>query len=107
MEILIVLAILALLSVISFNTLPLFNKAIELESFVSDTTSLLTRAQIQTLSSKDEKRRLVASVHLGSQFNCEYIGFGNKTNYIGITDSKLPIEEAYGLAAIFNSSFMV
>ena len=61
---------------------------------------------LKRFSSKDEKRRLVSGVHLASAHGCELIGFGNKTNYIGLSGGKLTIAEAYGLAAIFNSSFM-
>lgn len=61
---------------------------------------------LKRFSSKDEKRRLVAGVHLAKDHECELIGFGNKTNYIGLSSGKLTKAEAYGLAAIFNSSFM-
>lgn len=61
---------------------------------------------LKRFSSKDEKRRLVAGVHLQSEHECELIGFGNKLNYIGLSDGALTKTEAYGLAAIFNSSFM-
>ena len=61
---------------------------------------------LKRFSSKDEKRRLVAGVHLANMHDSKMIGFGNKTNYIGLSSSKLTITEAYGLAAIFNSSFM-
>ena len=61
---------------------------------------------LKRFSSKDEKRRLVSGVHLKSAHDSEFIGFGNKTNYIGVTGEKLTKNEAYGLAAIFNSSFM-
>ena len=61
---------------------------------------------LKRFSSKDEKRRLVSGVHLKNVHSCELVGFGNKTNYIGVTDEKLTKTEAYGLAAIFNSSFM-
>ena len=61
---------------------------------------------LKRFSSKDEKRRLVSGVHLKTAHDCEVIGFGNKTNYIGVKDGELPEAEAYGLAAIFNSSFM-
>lgn len=61
---------------------------------------------LKRFSSKDEKRRLVSGVHLESAHDCELIGFGNKTNYMGVTGGKLTKDEAYGLAAIFNSSFM-
>lgn len=61
---------------------------------------------LKRFSSKDEKRRLVSGVHIESSHDCKLIGFGNKTNYIGLTGSKLTKDEAYGLTAIFNSSFM-
>ncbi len=61
---------------------------------------------LKRFSSKDEKRRLVSGVHLESAHDCEFIGFGNKTNYIGVRDGNLTKVEAYGLAAIFNSLFM-
>lgn len=61
---------------------------------------------LKRFSSKDEKRRLVSGVHLASTHDCKLIGFGNKTNYIGLSGGKLTIAEAYGLAAIFNSTFM-
>ncbi|MEJ1298817.1 MAG: Eco57I restriction-modification methylase domain-containing protein [Candidatus Sedimenticola sp. (ex Thyasira tokunagai)] len=61
---------------------------------------------LKRFSSKDEKRRLVSGVHLKNAHDYKLIGFGNKTNYIGVKNGKLSKEEAYGLAAIFNSSFM-
>lgn len=61
---------------------------------------------LKRFSSKDEKRRLVAGVHTARMHDCELIGFGNKTNYIGYSDGTLSVDEAYGIAAIFNSSFM-
>lgn len=61
---------------------------------------------LKRFSSKDEKRRLVSGVHLMKEHNCEFIGFGNKTNYIGVFNGKLSIIEAYGISAVFNSSFM-
>ena len=61
---------------------------------------------LKRFSSKDEKRRLVSGVHLGKAQDYDRIGFGNKTNYIGVTDGNLTKNEAYGLVAVFNSSFM-
>ncbi|WXT99761.1 MAG: tRNA1(Val) (adenine(37)-N6)-methyltransferase [Catillopecten margaritatus gill symbiont] len=61
---------------------------------------------LKRFSSKDEKRRLVAGIHFENEHSCKLIGFGNKTNYIGVINSKLSIVEAYGLSAIFNSLFM-
>ena len=61
---------------------------------------------LKRFSAKDEKRRLVAGVHLKGMHNCDFIGFGNKINYIGLSSGNLTKIEAYGLAAVFNSSFM-
>jgi adenine-specific DNA-methyltransferase len=61
---------------------------------------------LKRFSSKDEKRRLVASVHLAKMHCRESIGFGNKINYIGILGGELSTIEAYGLATVLNSSFM-
>jgi len=62
---------------------------------------------LKRFSSKDEKRRLVSSVHIPNNHN-KVIGFGNKTNYIrlGCHDEKLTDVEAFGLGAVFNSTFM-
>jgi adenine-specific DNA-methyltransferase len=65
-----------------------------------------TYVLLKRLSSKDEKRRLVAAVHLAEMHGCQLIGFGNKTNYIGLKDEVLSSAEASGIAAVFNSSFM-
>jgi adenine-specific DNA-methyltransferase len=61
---------------------------------------------LKRFSSKDEKRRLVSGVHVEGDYNYEQIGFGNKTNYIGLASGDLTKTEAYGLSAVFNSSFM-
>lgn len=61
---------------------------------------------LKRFSSKDEKRRLVSGVHLAHEYDCEVIGFGNKTNYIGVINDGLSEIEAYGVSAMFNSSFM-
>lgn len=59
---------------------------------------------LKRFSSKDEKRRLVSSVYIPD--HSKYIAFGNKINYIGRKDSTLDKIEAFGLAAVFNSTFM-
>lgn len=60
---------------------------------------------LKRLSSKDEKRRLVAAIHFADSSNTEYIGFGNKVNYLGVKGKDLEEVEAFGLAALFNSTF--
>ncbi|MCY4357392.1 MAG: Eco57I restriction-modification methylase domain-containing protein [Gammaproteobacteria bacterium] len=61
---------------------------------------------LKRFSTKDEQRRLVAGVHLGDINESKFIGLGNKINYIGLSNSNLTEVEAYGIAAIFNSSYM-
>ena len=77
------------------------NEGYDKHMIKNDTYVLLKR-----FSSLDEKRRLVASVHLANMHDCESIGFGNKTNYIGISGGELSTIEAYGLATVLNSLFM-
>lgn len=61
---------------------------------------------LKRFSSKDEKRRLVSGVYLSKYFDdLDFIGFGNKVNYIGVRSDELTKKEAYGLCAIFNGSF--
>lgn len=77
------------------------SKGHEKHTIDNDTYVLLKR-----FSSKDEKRRLVAGIHLKNSHECRKIGFGNKTNYIGVSNESLDTIEAHGIAAIFNSTFM-
>ena len=60
---------------------------------------------LKRFSSKDEKKRLTASVYKPKD-QSEFIGFGNKLNYIGVKNSVMSYEEALGLTAVFNSTFM-
>lgn len=61
---------------------------------------------LKRFSSKDEKRRLVSGVYLAKYFDdIDFIGFGNKINYIGVKSGGMTKKEAYGLSAIFNGSF--
>ena len=76
------------------------------ESHEKHTMKNGTFVLLKRFSSKDEKRRLVSGVHLAEAHGCQLIGFGNKTNYIGLKAGALEKTEAYGLAAIFNSTFM-
>lgn len=61
---------------------------------------------LKRFSSKDEMRRLTAGVYDPKTLNVRVLGLENHLNYIGSLNSRFSIEEAYGLAALFNSSFL-
>lgn len=61
---------------------------------------------LKRFSSKDERRRLIASVFEPDSVDANYIAVGNKINYIGVNKAQLSKIEALGLSGVFNSTFM-
>jgi len=60
---------------------------------------------LKRLSSKDERRRLVAAVYTPNITQASFVGIDNKINYLGVRDGYLSHVEADGLATLFNSTF--
>lgn len=77
-----------------------------LEGYKKYTISNDIYVMLKRFSSKDEKRRLVAGVHDRTNFKVKEIGCENHLNYIGLSNGRLSLTEAYGIAALFNSTFM-
>lgn len=61
---------------------------------------------VKRFTSKDEHRRLVAAVYNPKAVQGNLVAFDNKINYIGIKSGRMTLAEAFGLAAVFNSTFM-
>jgi len=61
---------------------------------------------LKRFSSKDEKRRLVAGITLPGEWNKPFLAVENHLNYVGLNSEQFGKEELYGVAAIFNSTFM-
>jgi adenine-specific DNA-methyltransferase len=63
-------------------------------------------AVVRRFSSKEEKRRIVASVVDFEDFNAEFIGFENHLNVFHKRKMGLPLHLAWGLVVYLNSSFV-
>ena len=61
---------------------------------------------LKRFSSKEEKRRLTAACLLRSEFGTEWIGVENHLNYVFHAERELSVDEVFGIAAVFNSSFV-
>lgn len=77
-----------------------------IDDFKKHTSHNTTYIILKRFSSKEEKRRLVAGVHTPKIVKGSLIALENHLNYIGKKDKELDFSEAYGLAALFNSTFM-
>ena len=69
---------------------------------VEDATYVLMRR----FSAKEEKRRLVAAPLIQGALNANVVGLENHLNYIRGVSRELDEELAYGLSALFNSTFL-
>jgi len=58
---------------------------------------------LKRFSAKEERRRLTAGCFFPSMSKSQYVGIENHLNYIYHSERDLTEEEAYGLAAVFNS----
>jgi len=61
---------------------------------------------LKRFTAKEEKRRMVAGIVNASDSYCESIGLENHLNYVYRKELELTPDEAFGLAAYFNSVFV-
>jgi len=61
---------------------------------------------LKRFSSKEQKRRLYASVLLESKFPYKTVGIENHVNYIHKSRGNLSVHETYGIAAILNTTIV-
>ena len=61
---------------------------------------------VKRFSSKEQKRRLYASVLLESEFPYESVGIENHVNYIYRPDGNLSVYETFGIAALLNTTMI-
>ena len=59
---------------------------------------------IRRISSKDEKKRIGASVYEASNFKQDFVALENHINFIGHKERDMTLEETYGLALILRSN---
>ncbi len=61
---------------------------------------------VKRFSSKEQERRLYASVLLESEFPYKTVGIENHINYIHKLNGSLSVHEAFGIAAILNTTIV-
>lgn len=80
----------------------LLNNSETAKLMVPNGTYVLTKR----LTSKEEKRRIVASLYQASGVDVEVVGFENKTNYFHALGQPLPDDVASGLWIFLNSTLV-
>lgn len=61
---------------------------------------------LKRFTSKEQERRLYAGVLLGEDIKSKYIGIENHLNYIHKKDGNIQQDEAFGLAALLNTTII-
>lgn len=61
---------------------------------------------VKRMSSKEEKKRINATLCIGEKYDFEYFGFDNKVNYYHSNNEGLPLDIAKGLTLYLNSSLI-
>jgi len=78
--------------------------------FADDSLRLLVPVRnyvlLKRFSAKEERRRLTAGCLFRGQFAVSHIGIENHVNYIYHAERDLTDDEAYGVAALFNSALI-
>lgn len=61
---------------------------------------------VKRMTSKEEKKRINATLCIGEKYHFRYFGFDNKVNYYHSNNQGLPLDIAKGLTLYLNSSFI-
>lgn len=61
---------------------------------------------LRRFSAKEERRRLTASCLIASEVCQPFVALENHLNYVYHSERELTLDEAYGLAALFNSALL-
>ena len=61
---------------------------------------------LRRFTTKEERRRLVASQLLKTQLDGPYVALENHLNYVYHSERDLTVDETYGLTALFNSALL-
>ncbi|NJD77273.1 MAG: hypothetical protein FIB08_09295 [Candidatus Methanoperedens sp.] len=86
------------------------NKKASAIQVCNDTKPLLLPVKnyvlVKRFSSKEQKRRLYASVFLESEFPYDKVGIENHVNYIHKPNANLSVYDAFGIASILNTTIV-